>query len=210
MGDRDGYQRGTRVYVGGLSQGTKKEDLESEFEKFGKLNNVWVAFNPPGFAFIEFSNKTDAENACDSMNGTELLGGKLRVELSRSRGRGGFRGNDGGSRGRGGSRGGNGMPPMGFGGRGRGGFRSGGGGGGGRGGGPRRGGFGRGRDFGRSGGRDNYGGGIGGGGGGGVNYGSGNGNYGAGRSNYNGGDGSSSRFRSRSPISAGGGGSRRY
>lgn len=87
MSDRSSsYQRGTRVYVGGLAQGTKKEDLETEFEKFGKLNNVWVAFNPPGFAFIEFSNKTDAENACDSMNGTELLGNKLRVELSRSRG----------------------------------------------------------------------------------------------------------------------------
>lgn len=213
MGDRGGYQRGTRVYVGGLSQGTKKEDLETEFEKFGKLNNVWVAFNPPGFAFIEFSNKTDAENACDSMNGTELLGGKLRVELSRSRGRGGFRGN-GGGRGRGGSRGGNGPPVMGFGGRGRGGARSAGGRGGG---GPRRGGFGRGRDFSRNGGRDNYvGGGVGvggggGGGGGGVGvYGGGNGTYGVSRNTFNGGDGASSRYRSRSPISAGGGANRRY
>ena len=45
MGD---YQRGTRVYVGNLIDTVKKEDLEDEFTKYGKLNSVWVALNPPG------------------------------------------------------------------------------------------------------------------------------------------------------------------
>ncbi|GLV33145.1 Repressor splicing factor 1 [Carabus blaptoides fortunei] len=62
MGDSN-YTKGTRVYVGGLGDGIKKEDLETEFEKYGKLNSVWVAFNPPGFAFIEFLNKDEAESA---------------------------------------------------------------------------------------------------------------------------------------------------
>lgn len=99
MGDKEG-DRGTRVYVGGLSDGVKKEDLETEFEKFGKLNSVWVAFNPPGFAFIEFSNHSDAETACDNLNGTDFLGSKLRVEIARGKGRrGGMRGGRGGRRG---------------------------------------------------------------------------------------------------------------
>ncbi|KAH1026744.1 hypothetical protein HUJ05_000366 [Dendroctonus ponderosae] len=69
MGDRDrSSDRGARVYVGGLEDGVKKEDLEEEFQKFGKLNNVWIALNPPGFAFIEFGNLSDAEAACDSLN----------------------------------------------------------------------------------------------------------------------------------------------
>lgn len=103
MGDRDG-DRGARVYVGGLTDSIKKEDLESEFEKFGKLNSVWVAFNPPGFAFIEFNNLTDAETACDNLNGTDFLGSKLRVEIARGKARrGGFRGGRG--RGGGGFRG---------------------------------------------------------------------------------------------------------
>ena len=101
-----------RVYVGGLNDTIKKEDLQTQFEKFGKLNKVWVAFNPPGFAFIEFFNMDEAEMACSNMNGTEIMGAKLRVEISRGRGRSGRggrgRGERGGGRGRGGfgSRGG--------------------------------------------------------------------------------------------------------
>jgi RNA recognition motif-containing protein len=99
----DGY---ARVYVGGLNESIKKEDLQMQFEKFGKLNKVWVAFNPPGFAFIEFFNMDEAEMACSNMNGTEIMGAKLRVEISRGRGRGGRGGFKGRGRGGFGSRGG--------------------------------------------------------------------------------------------------------
>lgn len=94
--------RGTRVYVGNLCEKVKKEDLENEFTKYGKLNSVWVAFNPPGFAFVEYESKNDAEKACSILNGTETLGSdKLRVEISknsnRSKNRNGF-GRSGGGR----------------------------------------------------------------------------------------------------------------
>ncbi|XP_017768108.1 PREDICTED: RNA-binding protein Rsf1 [Nicrophorus vespilloides] len=109
MGERDS-DKGTRVFVGGLTETIKKEDLEGEFEKYGKLNSVWVAFNPPGFAFIEFCSHGDAETACDNLNGSDFLGSKLRVEIARGSGRrGGFRGARGarrGSTGRGGNGGG--------------------------------------------------------------------------------------------------------
>lgn len=98
-------QKGTRVYVGNLTDKVKKEDLEGEFTKYGKLNSVWVAFNPPGFAFIEFENKEEAESACDNLNGQDILGSKLRVEISKGRrstrgggARGGFRSGGGGFR----------------------------------------------------------------------------------------------------------------
>lgn len=92
--------QGTRVYIGNLTDKVKKEQLEEEFSRFGKLNSVWLAHNPPGFAFLEFANKDEAESACDSLNGQELLGSKLRVEISKGRdsrggrGRGGSRFND--------------------------------------------------------------------------------------------------------------------
>lgn len=117
-------ERGTRVYVGNLTDSVKKEDLEDEFTKYGKLNSVWVALNPPGFAFVEFANKEDAETACETLNGQDCLGCTLKVEISRPRRPGG---------GRFGGRSGGGGRPGGFGGRsggGGGGFRSGGGSGG--------------------------------------------------------------------------------
>ncbi|XP_073949532.1 repressor splicing factor 1 [Choristoneura fumiferana] len=169
---------GTRVYVGGLIEGIKKEDLEREFDKYGKLNSVWVALNPPGFAFIEFENLQEAEDACSAMNGIEMLGATLKVELSRKR--------DGPRRNGGGGGGGGG-----------GGFR------GGRGGGSFRGG----RSFGGPPGGGNrpfnpYGGGGGGGGGGGRSFnrngGSQGGGYGSGGG---GGGGGGGNFRSRSPLS---------
>ena len=40
-----------KVYVGNLGNNGSKKELEREFERFGKLHDVWVARNPPGFAF---------------------------------------------------------------------------------------------------------------------------------------------------------------
>ena len=50
-----------RLYVGGLNLSTTKQDIDREFGKFGSLRDVWLARNPPGFAFIEYFNTSDAE-----------------------------------------------------------------------------------------------------------------------------------------------------
>lgn len=123
----------SRVYVGNILENVKKEDLEVEFTKYGKLTSCWVAFNPvrnetlylitqindltckqlflqPGFAFVEFDDEKDAKDAVSAMNGADFMGSKIRVEISpnrgRGRGRGGGRGSRGFSRGSGGFRGG--------------------------------------------------------------------------------------------------------
>jgi len=98
--------RRNRVFIGGISGSVSKDEIESKFSEFGKLNSVWVAQNPPGFAFVEYDDEKDAEDAVKSMNGTEFLSSIIKVEHSRER-RGGGRG--GGFRGRGGPRGGGGF-----------------------------------------------------------------------------------------------------
>merc|ERR1712071_510330 len=103
-GDRDGdreRQPNNRVYVGYILENVKKEDLEVEFAKYGRLTSAWVAFNPPGFAFLEFEECRDAESAVSMMNGADFMGSKIRVEISPNRGRGRGRGRGGGGRGRG-------------------------------------------------------------------------------------------------------------
>lgn len=73
----------TRVFIGGLEGTVTKEDIEAEFSKFGKLTNVWVAQNPPGFAFIIYESEQDAEQAVSKMNGETFMGAKVRVEHSK-------------------------------------------------------------------------------------------------------------------------------
>ena len=43
---------GGRTYFGNLEPGVTKEELEDACCKYGKVADVWVARNPPGFAFV--------------------------------------------------------------------------------------------------------------------------------------------------------------
>ncbi|XP_034235259.1 RNA-binding protein 1-like isoform X2 [Thrips palmi] len=92
------WELSCKVYVGNLGNNASKHELESAFSKYGPLRNVWVARNPPGFAFVEFEDPRDAEDAVRGLDGTRCCGERMRVEMSngRSRNRGGFGGGGGG------------------------------------------------------------------------------------------------------------------
>lgn len=59
-----------KVYVGNLSSSASKHEIENAFCKYGPLRNVWVARDPPGFAFVEFEDSRDAEDAVRGLDGT--------------------------------------------------------------------------------------------------------------------------------------------
>ncbi|CAL8348161.1 unnamed protein product [Arctogadus glacialis] len=71
-----------KVYVGDLGNGAAKGELERAFSYYGPLRTVWVARNPPGFAFVEYEDPRDAEDAVKGMDGKVLCGSRIRVELS--------------------------------------------------------------------------------------------------------------------------------
>lgn len=79
----------SRVYIGNLGNNGSRRELEREFERFGPLRDVWVARNPPGFAFVVFEDSRDAEDACHEMDGRYVCGEKVRVEMARGPTRGG-------------------------------------------------------------------------------------------------------------------------
>ncbi|XP_034113637.1 RNA-binding protein 1 isoform X2 [Drosophila nasuta] len=91
-----------KVYVGNLGSSASKHDIENAFSKYGPLRNVWVARNPPGFAFVEFEDRRDAEDATRALDGTRCCGTRIRVEMSsgrsRDRGRRGIPEGNGGGR----------------------------------------------------------------------------------------------------------------
>ena len=62
------------MYIGNLGNNASKYDIEDAFNKYGPLRDVWVARNPPGFAFVEFEDNRDAKDAVRGLDGTRLCG----------------------------------------------------------------------------------------------------------------------------------------
>ncbi|KAA0201412.1 hypothetical protein HAZT_HAZT002938 [Hyalella azteca] len=64
-----------KVYVGDLGSMASRQHLEDAFSYYGRLTNVWVARNPPGFAFVEFEDPRDADDAVRALDGSPTLTG---------------------------------------------------------------------------------------------------------------------------------------
>ncbi len=125
----------TNIFVGNLSYQTTQEDLYAAFSAFGSVERVNIVTDretgqPRGFAFVEMTERRDAESAITKLNGTDLNGRTMNVNEARPKptggGGGGYGGGGGGGRGAsggGGGRGGRGGSGGGGGGGGRGGSR---------------------------------------------------------------------------------------
>ncbi|XP_046996427.1 RNA-binding protein 1-like [Schistocerca americana] len=76
-----------KVFVGNLGSSASKYEIESAFSKYGRLRDVWLARNPPGFAFVQFEDPRDAEDAVRGLDGIRMCGSRVRVEMSTGRSR---------------------------------------------------------------------------------------------------------------------------
>lgn len=79
-----------KLFVGGLAWGTTEDKLYDAFEQFGQLEEAKIITDREtgrsrGFGFVTFVNEADANNAIESMNGTELDGRNLNVNEARER-----------------------------------------------------------------------------------------------------------------------------
>lgn len=85
----------TRVFVGGLTYKVRERDIEKFFRKYGRIREVSMK---NGYAFVEFEDYRDAEDAVYEMNGKDLMGDRVTVERARGTPRGSdrWRGRDGG------------------------------------------------------------------------------------------------------------------
>uniref|UniRef100_A0A0N5AVR9 Splicing factor, arginine/serine-rich 1 n=1 Tax=Syphacia muris TaxID=451379 RepID=A0A0N5AVR9_9BILA len=101
--------RDSRIYVGNLPTNIRPKDIEDIFAKYGKILFVDLKDRrPPYFAFVEFDDPRDAEDAVHGRDGYDYDGYRLRVEFPRGPGPRGPGGRLYGDRGYGGPpRGGN-------------------------------------------------------------------------------------------------------
>jgi len=76
-----------KLFVGGLSWGTTDDGLMAAFEKFGEIVEAKVVLDRDtgrsrGFGFVTFANDDAATKAAEEMNGAELDGRNLRVDIA--------------------------------------------------------------------------------------------------------------------------------
>jgi RNA recognition motif-containing protein len=123
----------SKLFVGNLSYSTTDERIREVFEQYGEVLSATVVRDRAtgqsrGFGFVEYGAESAAQTAMESLNGTDLDGRSITVNVARERERGGpprggFGGGGGG--GGGGGRGGRGDMGGGRGGRDGGGGRGG-------------------------------------------------------------------------------------
>ncbi|KYQ57193.1 Serine-arginine protein 55 [Trachymyrmex zeteki] len=96
----------TRVFVGGLTYRVRERDLEKFFRKYGRIKEVAMkngfafverdlerffrgygrfrdVLIKNGYGFVEFDDYRDADDAVYELNGKELLGERVAVEIAR-------------------------------------------------------------------------------------------------------------------------------
>ena len=92
----------TNIFVGNLSYQTTQDDLHAAFAQYGSVERVNVVTDrdsgqPRGFAFVEMTNRSEADSAISQLNGAELNGRALNVNEARPKPQGGSFGNRGGA-----------------------------------------------------------------------------------------------------------------
>ncbi|CAN4116868.1 unnamed protein product [Withania somnifera] len=70
----------TRLYVGHLSSRTRSRDLEHVFSKYGRVRDVDMKHD---YAFVEFSDPRDADDARYYLDGRDVDGRRIIVEFAK-------------------------------------------------------------------------------------------------------------------------------
>ncbi len=97
----------TNIYVGNLPGDLTTEQLEEAFAAYGAVERVQIITDrmtgqSRGFGFVEMRDDSEAQAAINGLNGSELAGRVLTVNVARPKAE--RRGGRGGPRGGGGKR----------------------------------------------------------------------------------------------------------
>jgi len=104
----------TKLFVGNLSFNTTENDLQDAFAAFGRVTETNLMMDrmtnrPRGFGFVTMSTPEEAQAAIEGLNGKDVGGRALTVNVARPReerpaggggGRREYGGSGGGNRGR--------------------------------------------------------------------------------------------------------------
>jgi cold-inducible RNA-binding protein len=96
-----------KLFVGNLSFSTTQDDVLQAFAPYGNVESVNLLTDRTtgqsrGFGFVEMSDRNEAQNAINALNGAQLNGRAMNVNEARPKTEGGGGGFGGGNKSRGG------------------------------------------------------------------------------------------------------------
>ena len=68
--------------MGDLGTSGSRMELMKTFSDYGDIEDVWVAKNPPGFAFVYFRKIRDARDAVHALDGQLVCGRRAKVQIA--------------------------------------------------------------------------------------------------------------------------------
>ncbi|KAI0032296.1 hypothetical protein K488DRAFT_85970 [Vararia minispora EC-137] len=83
-GYREKPVKPNKIYIGGLPEHTRREDLQSCFGKIGTIADIELKI---GFGFVEFESQEAAEESVAKYHEGYFMGNKIKVEISHGGGR---------------------------------------------------------------------------------------------------------------------------
>ncbi len=77
-----------QIYAGNLAYKTTEDSLRKLFEEYGSVTFVKIVKDrdtnqSKGYGFIEMSDQNDADAAIEALNGTEVFGRTIKVNIAR-------------------------------------------------------------------------------------------------------------------------------
>ena len=79
------------IYVGNLPYSVTEDELQNAFSEFGEVSSVKIITDrysgqSKGFGFVEMPNNSEADEAINSLNESQMKGRSIRVNQARPRG----------------------------------------------------------------------------------------------------------------------------
>jgi len=76
-----GRRNSCTIYVGNLPGDIREREVEDLFYKYGRIMDIDLKIppRPPGYAFVEFEDPRDADDAIYGRDGYDFDGYRLRV-----------------------------------------------------------------------------------------------------------------------------------
>mmetsp|Transcript_18724 Transcript_18724/g.30774 ORF Transcript_18724/g.30774 Transcript_18724/m.30774 type:complete len:226 (+) Transcript_18724:117-794(+) len=73
-----------RIYVGKLNSRTKERDIDDIFSRYGNIRSIELKY---GYAFVEYEDRRDADEAIRKLDGYDFDGSRIIVEKAHGGGR---------------------------------------------------------------------------------------------------------------------------